>query len=55
MLDSAIRLNEPMTVEAFLAFCETVPRSERWELHRRRAHDDDGWHGRPFPDDHQLW
>ena len=32
MLDSAIRLNEPMTVEAFLAFCETVPRSERWEL-----------------------
>lgn len=36
MSDVAARRFEPMTVDAFLAFCETSPESEKWELHEGR-------------------
>src|SRR5688500_12521394 len=32
MSDVAARRSEPMTVEAFLEFCDTLPDGERWEL-----------------------
>jgi Uma2 family endonuclease len=32
MYDVAARRAEPMTVEAFLEFCDTLPEGERWEL-----------------------
>ncbi|HZB37217.1 MAG TPA: hypothetical protein VE443_04350 [Beijerinckiaceae bacterium] len=32
MSDVAARRSEPMTVEAFLEFCDTLPDIERWEL-----------------------
>ena len=36
MADSAARALDPMTVEQFLAFCETLPDGEKWELHDGR-------------------
>ena len=36
MADSAARALEPMTVAQFLAFCETLPDGEKWELHDGR-------------------
>ena len=36
MSDVAARRSEPMTVEAFLEFCDTLPDGERWELHDGR-------------------
>jgi Uma2 family endonuclease len=36
MSDVAAPRSPPMTVEAFLDFCETLPDGERWELHDGR-------------------
>lgn len=36
MSDVAARRPEPMTVEAFLDFCDRLPEGEKWELHEGR-------------------